>query len=89
MNYYDTILKMYFGFEKYFRTIIRIVISLFILAYVLLYNFINLNMPNNVFGNSSNYSDNRIDTSLFVQKHYLRSNYLESKNEEDIELKQQ
>ena len=38
----------------------------------------NLNMPINVFGNSSNSSDNRIDTSIFVQKPYLRSNYIES-----------
>ena len=45
-------------------------------------------MPNNVFGNSkSNNSGNKIDTSLFVQKPYLRSNYIESKLEEDIDLK--
>ena len=46
-------------------------------------------MPINIFGNSSNNSDNKIDTSLFVQKHYLRSNYIEAKIEEDIELKNQ
>ena len=46
-------------------------------------------MPINVFGNSSNHSDNKIDTSLFVQKHYLRSNYLEANIEEDIDLKNQ
>ena len=46
-------------------------------------------MPINVIGNSnSNNSDNRIDTSLFVQKPYLRSNYIES-NIEDIDLKNQ
>ena len=28
-------------------------------------------MPINVFGNSSNSSDRKIDTSLFVQKPYL------------------
>ena len=36
-------------------------------------------MPTNVFGNSnSNNSDNKIDTSLFVQKPYLRHNYIEA-----------
>ena len=47
-------------------------------------------MPINVFGNSSNNSDNnKIDTSLFVQKPYLRTNYIESNIEEDIYLKNQ
>ena len=46
-------------------------------------------MPINVFGNSSNNSDNKIDTSLFVQKPYLRHNYIESNIEEDIDLKGQ
>ena len=47
-------------------------------------------MPINVFGNSnSNNSDNKIDTSLFVQKPYLRTNYIESNIEEDIDLKNQ
>ena len=46
-------------------------------------------MPNNVFGNSSNNSDNRIDSSSFVQKPYLRHNYIESTIEEDIDLKNQ
>ena len=49
--------------------------------------FIILNMPINVFGNSSNNSDSKIDTGLFVQKPYLRSNYIESNIEEDINLK--
>ena len=42
----------------------------------------------NVFGNSSNNSDNinKIDTSIFVQKPYLRFNYIKS-NVEDIDLK--
>ena len=44
-------------------------------------------MPINVFGNSSNDSDNKIDTSLFVQKPNLRSNYIESNIEEDIDMK--
>ena len=46
-------------------------------------------MPINVFGNSySSYDNgNKIDTSLFVQKRYLRRNYIESNIEEDINLK--
>ena len=44
-------------------------------------------MPINVFGNSSNNCDNKIDTSLFVQKPYLRQNCIESIIEEDIDLK--
>ena len=46
-------------------------------------------MPINVFGNSSNNSDNKTDTSLFVQKPYLRHNYIEANIEEDIDLKNQ
>ena len=46
-------------------------------------------MPINVFGNSSNNSEQKIDTSLFVDKHYLRTNYIESNIEEDIDLKNQ
>ena len=46
-------------------------------------------MPINVFGNSSNNSEQKIDTSLFVQKPYLRTNYIESNLEEDIDLKNQ
>ena len=50
----------------------------------------NLNIPINVFGNiNSNSSDNKIDTSLFVKKPYLRNNNIESNIEEDIELKNQ
>ena len=48
-----------------------------------------LNMPINVFGNSSNNSGNKIDTSLFAQKSYIRTNYLENNIEEDIDLKNQ
>ena len=44
-------------------------------------------MPNNVFGNSSINSDNKIDTRLFVQKPYLRTNYIEANIDEDIDLK--
>ena len=46
-------------------------------------------MPNNVFGNSSNNSEQKIDTSLFVQKPYLRTNYIEANIEKDIDLKNQ
>ena len=46
-------------------------------------------MPINVFGNSSNNSEQKIDTSLFVQKPYLRTNYIESNIEEEIDLKNQ
>ena len=45
-------------------------------------------MPINIFGNSSDNND-KIDTSLFVQKPYLRTNYIESNIEEDINLKNQ
>ena len=46
-------------------------------------------MPIIVFGNSSNNSEQKIDTSMFVQKPYLRTNYIESNIEEDIDLKNQ
>ena len=46
-------------------------------------------MPINVFGKSSSWYDNGniIDTSLFVQKYYLRTNYKEATIEEDKILK--
>ena len=46
-------------------------------------------MPIKVFGNSSNNSEHKIDTSLFVQKPYLRTIYIEANIEEDIDLKNQ
>ena len=46
-------------------------------------------MTINVFGNSSHDNNNKIDTSLFVQKPYLRNNYIEANIEEDIDLKNQ
>ena len=48
-------------------------------------------MPINVFGNSNSNNDsgNKIDTSLFVQKPYLRTNYIEKNIEEDIDQKNQ
>ena len=46
-------------------------------------------MPINIFGNSSSSYDNgnKIDSSLFVQKRYLRKKYLEADIEEDVDLK--
>ena len=46
-------------------------------------------MPINVFGNSLNNSDSKIDTSQFVQTSYLRHNYIETDNDHDINLKNQ
>ena len=47
-------------------------------------------MPNNVFGNSSSSNNgNKIDTSLFVQKPFLRTICIESNVEEDIDSKNQ
>ena len=46
-------------------------------------------MPINVFGNSSHDNGNKTDTSLFVQKPYLRTNYIEVHIEEDIDLQDQ
>ena len=48
-------------------------------------------MPIKVLGNSfsSNDNGNKIETSIFVQKPYLRTNYVENNIEEDIDLKNQ
>ena len=47
-------------------------------------------MPINVFGNSNSKNNgNEIDTSFFVQKPFLRHNYIEANIEEDIDLKNQ
>ena len=46
-------------------------------------------MPIKLFGNSSHDNLIKIDTSVFVQKPYLRSNYIESNIEEDLDLKSQ
>ena len=73
--------------------------SLYLYNYNDIYNIIHicivviiyiLNMPIIVFGNS-NSDDNgsKIDTSLFVQKPHLRTKYIESNIEEDIDLKNQ
>ena len=43
-------------------------------------------MPINVFGNSnSNDNGNKIDTNLFVQKPYLRTNHIEANIEGDLD----
>ena len=48
-------------------------------------------MPINVFDNisSSHDNSNKIDTSFFEKKPYLRTNYMEANMEEDIDLKNQ
>ena len=49
-------------------------------------------MPINVFGNSSSSNDNnnnKIDLSQFARKSYIRSNYIESNIDHDINLKNQ
>ena len=47
-------------------------------------------MPINEFGNNNSiFNGNTIDTSLFVQKPYLRTDYIEANIEEDIDLKHQ
>ena len=47
-------------------------------------------LPIKVFGNiSSSYDNSKSDTSLFVQKPYLRTNYIESSIEENINMKNQ
>ena len=43
----------------------------------------------NVIGSALSISENKIDTTLFVQKPYLRTNCLESNIEEDIDMKNQ
>ena len=47
-------------------------------------------MPIKVFGNSdSNENGKKIDTSLFVQKPYLKTKFIEAKIEEVIDLTSQ
>ena len=43
----------------------------------------------NVFGSTSESSEKKIYTSLFVQKPYLRTDYIESDIEENTDLKSQ
>ena len=46
-------------------------------------------MPINVFGNSYSLRDNakKLDTFFFAQRPYLRTNYVESNTEKDIDMK--
>ena len=44
-------------------------------------------MPINVFGKNSNSSETEIDTSLLVQKPFLRNNYGKINMEEDIDFR--
>ena len=45
-------------------------------------------MPIKVFGKSSSVdTENKIDTTLFLQKHYLRTNYIERSIKEDTDKK--
>ena len=46
-------------------------------------------MPIDVFGNSSNNSESKIDTSPFVQEAYLTTIFNENNIEEDIDMKNQ
>ena len=46
-------------------------------------------MPINVIGNSSHDNNIKIDTSLFVQKLLIRSDYIDSNIEENIDMKNQ
>ena len=47
-------------------------------------------MPINKIGNGNSHNNgNKIDTSLLVQKPYLRTNYVEINLEEDIDLRDQ
>ena len=53
------------------------------------YIFYILNLPISVFGKSNQNIINKIDNSQFVQKSYLRSNYIEENIDQDIDLKNQ
>ena len=44
-------------------------------------------MAINVFGNSNNNNISKIDTTLFVKKPYLRTNYIEANIEENLDFK--
>ena len=51
-------------------------------------NLFGLNeMPINVLGSTSGNTENKLDASFFVQKAYLRTNYIESIIDEDIDMK--
>ena len=46
-------------------------------------------MPTSVFGSTSISREKKLDTSSFVQKPYLRTNYIENISEEDVYNKNQ
>ena len=46
-------------------------------------------MTISVFGNSIQNKNNKIDNSQYVQKPYLRTNYIESNIDQDIDLRNQ
>ena len=46
-------------------------------------------MPIIVFGNRLKIYENKVDTSLIVQNSYLRTNYVDTNIEEDIDMKKQ
>ena len=46
-----------------------------------------MNMPINVFGNSSKNSENTTDTTLIVQKPHLRDNFIKANIEENHDFK--
>ena len=46
-------------------------------------------MPINVFGSLFHDNINKIGTSFFVKKHYMKSNYIKTNIEEDSDLKNQ
>ena len=48
-----------------------------------------LKKPITLFGSSSQNSENKIETGLFVPQPYLRTNYIESKFEENCDMKNQ
>ena len=86
MNYYDVVLKLVFVNKIHIYHHILFIKHVFVFVERYLYI---LKMPINVFGISSKNSDHKIETSLFVPKPYLRTNYIEANIEEDIDLKNQ
>ena len=44
-------------------------------------------MPSNIFGSTFGTTENKIDTTLFVEKHYIKLMYIESNVEVGIESK--
>ena len=77
MGTYKNKLRLSHNFYNHITTQINVNIPKYTYKYNCKYLYfknvfsLTLNMPINVFGNSSNNSDDKIDTSLFVQKPYL------------------